>query len=51
MDKFSRVGSIHKDVWDAAIGEVLACEREPLNAEDCYAVAVKKDETIVEHLP
>ena len=41
----------HKDIWDAAIGEVLACERESHNVEDCYAVAVKKIEGIIEHLP
>ena len=38
-------------MWDAAIGEVLVCEREPHNVEDCYAVAVRKDETIIGHLP
>ena len=54
--EFSRVSNVrgyhvYKDVWDAAIGEVLVCEPEPRNAEDRYAVAVKKDETIVGHLP
>ena len=42
---------IYKDIWPAVIGEVLACEREPSNSQDRYAVAVKKDETIVGHLP
>ena len=42
---------MYKDRWDAAIGEVLACEREPHNVEDRYAVAVKKDEAIIGHLP
>ena len=56
MKEFSRVSNIrgyhvYKDVWEAAIGEVLVCEREPRNAEDRYAVAVKKDGTIVGHLP
>ena len=41
----------HKDIWDAAIGEVLACERESHNVEDCYVVAIKKIEGIIEHLP
>ena len=36
--------------WDAAIG-VLACEREPHNVEDRYAVAVKKDEASKNLLP
>ena len=39
------------DVWEAAIGEVLDCEREPGNAKDRYAVAVKKDATVIGHLP
>ena len=42
---------VYKDIWDAAIGEVLACEREPRNVEDRYAVAVKKDGTVIGHLP
>ena len=37
---------VYREVWEAAVGEVLACEREPRNAEDKYAVAVKKDGTI-----
>ena len=42
---------MYKDRWDAAIGEVLACEKEPHNVEDRYAVAVRKDEAIIGHLP
>ena len=42
---------IYKEIWTAAIGEVLPCEREPTNPEDRYAVAVKKDDIIVGHLP
>ena len=42
---------IYKEIWDAAIGEHLACERENSNNHDCYAVAVTKDRTIVGHLP
>ena len=30
-----------------AVGEVLYCEREPTNSQDRYAVAVKKDETVI----
>ena len=33
-----------------SFGEVLACEREPVNAADRYAVAVKKEGTTVGHL-
>ena len=32
-------------------GEMLTCEREPDNASDRYAVAVKKGGTVVGHLP
>ena len=34
-----------------AIGEVLDCERELGNAKDRYTVAVKKDATVIGHLP
>ena len=43
---------VYQDVWDAAIGEILTCEREPSNSQDRYAVAVKKEgSSIVGHLP
>ena len=42
---------IYKDVWEAAVGEVLACLREPDNDADRYAVAVKKDAFVIGHLP
>ena len=32
-------------------GEVLTCEREPDNDLDRYAIAVKKEGTIVGHFP
>ena len=32
---------VYHKVWEAAIGEVLACEKEPRNAKDRYTVAVK----------
>ena len=41
---------IYKDVWDAVIGEELQCEREHDNGSDWYAVAIKKDGTIIGHL-
>lgn len=54
--EFSRLSSIrgyhvYKDSWEATVGESLVCEREPSNAEDRYAVSVKKGESIVGHLP
>lgn len=42
---------VYKEVWAAAVGEVLICQREPENASDRYAVAVKREGTIVGHLP
>ena len=42
---------VYKEVWAAAVGEELICEREPDNASDRYAVAVKREGTIVGHLP
>ena len=39
------------DLGSAAVGEVIACEREPRNTQDRYAVAVKKDGTVIGHLP
>ena len=36
---------VYKDIWEAAIGEELLCERETRNAKDRYAVAVKRDGT------
>ena len=45
---FERNGCIwayhaYKEVWEAAVGESLVCEREPENASDRYTVAVKKE--------
>ena len=34
---------VYKEVWEAAVGESLVCEREPKNASDQYALAVKKE--------
>ena len=42
---------VYKDIWAAAVGEVLACRREPSNASDRYAIAVLKHGTIIGHLP
>ena len=39
-----------RNVWEAAVEELLVCEREPENASDRYAVAVKKG-TIIGNLP
>ena len=42
---------VYKNVWDAVIGEELQCEREGQNTNDRYAVAVKRNNVIVGHLP
>ena len=41
----------YRTVWDAAIGEVLQCEREMGNVHDKFAIAVKKGGVIVGHCP
>ena len=56
MEKFFKRNCIHgyhvyKEVWAATVGEALVCEREPQNASNRYAVAVKKEGTITVHLP
>ena len=56
MEELSRLSCVrgyhvYQDVWDAAIGEILTCEREPSNSQVRYAVAVKKEGSIVGHLP
>ena len=42
---------VYKNIWDTVIGEEIQCERELHNGSDRYAVAVKKDGTIIGHLP
>ncbi len=42
---------VYREVWEAAVGEILVCEREPDNVSDRYAVAVKREGTVVGHLP
>ena len=41
---------VYQAIWHAALGETLACMREPTNASDRYAVAVLRAGTIG-HLP
>ena len=42
---------IYKRTWTPTIGEVLSCERESSNTEDCYAVAVLQRGTVVGTVP
>ena len=41
---------IYKKVWTATVEEALVCKREPKNSSNQYAVAVKNEGTITEHL-
>jgi hypothetical protein len=56
MEELERVCCIHsyhvyKEIWEAATGEVLICERELHNSRDRYTVAVKRMGMIIGHLP
>ena len=42
---------IYKEIWRAAIGEELECDREPENSCDRYAVCVKRSGVVIGHLP
>ena len=42
---------MYQEIWTAAVGEELVCEREPHNSHDRYAVAVKRMGIIIGHLP
>lgn len=47
--KYKRVCYVNQ-IWEAAVDEVFTSERELRNAEERYAVAIKKDRTIIGHL-
>ena len=42
---------VYQTVWEVSVSEVLPCTREPGNWHDPHAVAVKKGDIIVGHLP
>ena len=42
---------MYQEIWEAAVGEVLECDREPRNCTDRHAVAVLKDSVIIGHMP
>jgi len=46
-----RGNHIYKELWEAVVGEELKYQRERDNPSDTYAVAVKKEGTVVGHLP
>ena len=41
----------YKSIWEAEMGEILACIREPSNVHDPYAVVVVRSSIIVGHVP
>ena len=43
--------NVNHDTWEAADGEVLDCKKGPGNTKDRHAVAVKKEATVIGHLP
>ena len=51
FDSFVRGYHAYMDRWDPWIGEVLPLERDPANQEDKCAVAVKKRDGTVGHVP
>ena len=51
MEAMIRGYHVYATVWDAQIGEDLYCPRETGNIRDPYAVAVKKVDLTVGHIP
>ena len=51
MEAMIRGYHVYATVWDAQIGEELYCARETGNIRDPYAVAVKKADLTVGHIP
>jgi hypothetical protein len=51
FNSFIRGYHVYSQIWDPAFGEVLILEREPNNAVDSSAVAVKKEHKTVGHIP
>ena len=41
--KYKKWGPYYKEVWETVVVELLECERDPENASNRYAVAVKKE--------
>ena len=42
---------VYQDEWEAVLGEVLSCQREPGNRHDPYAVAAVSSGRTVGHVP
>ena len=42
---------VYQVVWEAAVGQVLPCQRERGNVHDPYAVAIVDKGVVVGHVP
>ena len=51
MEATIRGYHVYRDIWEAAVGEVLLCKREPDNRKDRYAVATTRAGVTVGHVP
>lgn len=51
INSYIRGYHAYMDVWTPVLNEELILKREPTNARDSNAVAVKKEEVIVGHVP
>ena len=51
MDTYVKEHHVYKNIWKATVNEELETEMEPSNVMDIYAVCVKKNTSIVGHLP
>ena len=51
VDAMIRGYHVYKEVWDSEVGEMLSCEAERNNIHDRNAIAIKKSNDVVGHLP
>ena len=42
---------VYHDIWEAAVGQTLPCQRETGNPHNPYAVSVMEENTVIGHLP
>ena len=51
IESYIRGHHVYQREWTPVLGEELHCQRESTNANDPYAVAVRKDDNVVGHVP
>lgn len=51
LESYVKGYHVYKDIWTPVVNEELKTEMEPGNVKDKYAVCVKKNTSIVGHLP